>query len=67
MLLTAPWLWSHLLSRNNKSKNKEQKGQYLQNIGATEGSDKTFFKKMPIYWAAENFFTFQILQPVSVI
>jgi hypothetical protein len=56
-----------LLSRSDKSKNEEQKGKYLQNIGAIEGSDKTFFKKMPIYWAAENFFAFQILQSVRVI
>jgi hypothetical protein len=52
---------------NNKSKNKELKRTIFTNKGATEGSDKTFLKKMPIYWAVENFFTLQILQPVRVI
>jgi hypothetical protein len=38
-----------------------KKDQYLQNTGAMEGSGKTYFKKMPIHWATENFFAFQIL------
>ena len=51
-----------------KNKNKQRvKRTIFTNKGATEGLDKTFFKKMPIYWAAENFFTFQTLQPVRVI
>jgi hypothetical protein len=62
----AVGIWSHLLSQKIKI-NKEPKGQYLQNTGATEGSDKTFFQKIPIYWVVEKFFTLQILQPVRVI
>jgi hypothetical protein len=46
-------------NRNNIYKNKTK--------GANCGSQKTLFYEMPIYWAAENFFAFQILQPVSVV